>query len=177
MAWHWAQTLDQQQAEESNTGGFRHRHWRHHTSKAAPPQPQRQSGPRHRGEELSSTIDSGGGESASFYEALTGARERWRGCSSSRLDWLGDLAAGPAAVLSNLCRATATTALQLEATGPQPEPSPPSALSEGPSRHVQLKNNFATPSCAILLQNFFGTKSTHHPAGTSPTVRGRKEEG
>ena len=84
-------------------------------------------------------------------------------------------AAGPAAVLSNLCRATATTALQLASNRPAAAgPSPPSALSEGPSRHVQLKNNFATPSCAILLQNFFGTKSTHHLAGTSPTVRGRE---
>ena len=56
-------------AEESNTGGFR--------ALLAPPhfKPTPTSiWAKVRGEELLSTIDSGG-ESASFYEALTGARE------------------------------------------------------------------------------------------------------
>ena len=93
-------------AEESNTGGC----WRLHTSS----QPQPQSGPsKVRGEELSSTIDSVG-ESASFYEALTGGGELQQLVAAA--GWTGvTFAAG---VLSNLCRATATTALQLATNRP-----------------------------------------------------------
>ena len=114
MAWHWAQTLDQQQAEESNTGGFRHRHWRHHTSKAAPPQPQRQSGPRYRGRSSRQLLAPE--ERVRAFTRLWPEPERGGGVAAAA-GWIGwvTFAAG---VLSNLCRATATTALQLEATGP-----------------------------------------------------------
>ena len=60
-------------AEESNTGGFRPLLAPPHFKSCSPPTPT-SIGAKVRGEELSSTIDSGG-ESASFYEALTGARE------------------------------------------------------------------------------------------------------
>ena len=171
MAWHWAQTLDQQQAEESNTGGFRHRHWRHHTSKAAPPQPQ----PVNLGQ------GTGGGALVNYWLRRRRECELLRGSDRSQREVEGlqqqvGLVGWPSLLVLLLSSPTSAEPLPpLHYSWKQPaRPSPPSALSEGPSRHVQLKNNFATPSCAILLQNFFGTKSTHHPAGTSPTVRGRE---
>ena len=94
-------------AEESNTGGLR--------ALLAPPhfKPTPTSiWAKVRGEELSSTIDSGG-ERASFYEALTGGGELQQLVAAG---WTGvTFAAG---VLSNLCRATATTALQLATNRP-----------------------------------------------------------
>ena len=144
-------------AEESNTGGFR-------PLLLAPPHfnPTPTSiWAKVRGEELSSTIDSGG-ESASFYEALTGARELQQLVAAG---WIGvTFAAGPG-VLSNLCRATATTALQLATNRP--------ATAKPTIRTFQRTT---LQRCAILLQNrllgFFATKSTPRPAGTNPAVRG-----
>ena len=99
-------------AEESNTGGFRPLLAPPHFKSCSPPTPT-SIGAKVRGEELSSTIDYGG-ESASFYEALTGARELQQLVAAG---WIGCVTfAGR--VLSNLCRATATTALQLGTNRP-----------------------------------------------------------
>ena len=101
----------------------------------------------YRGEELSSTIDNGG-ESESFYEALTGARELQQlvAARAARLDWLGDLRwSCPLQPLQSHCHPPLH--YSWPPTGPK-RPSPRSALSEG---LFQLKNNFAT----LLLCNSF----------------------
>ena len=110
-------------AEESNTGGFR-------PLLLAPPHfnPTPTSiWAKVRGEELSSTIDSGG-ESASFYEALTGARAS----CSSRLDWcdLRCWSRCPLQPLQSHCHHCITAGHQPARNGQAHDPHFPKAAAE-----------------------------------------------
>ena len=152
MAWHWAQTLDQQR--KATLAALGRCCWRHHTSI----QPQPQSGPRCGGRSSRQLLTLE--ERVRAFTRLWPEPER-----AAAAGWIGvTFAAGPG-VLSNLCRATATTALQLATNRP--------ATAKPTIRTFQRTT---LQRCAILLQNrllgFFATKSTPRPAGTNPAVRG-----
>ena len=124
-------------AEESNTGGFR-------PLLLAPPHfnPTPTSiWAKVRGEELSSTIDSGG-ESASFYEALTGARAS----CSSRLDWcdLRCWSRCPLQPLQSHCHHCITAGHQPARNGQAHDPHFPK------DNFATLCNSFAKPPPRLL---------------------------
>ena len=135
MAWHWGQTLDQQR--KATLAALGRCCWRHHTSI----QPQPQSGPRCEGRSSRQllTLD---GESASFYEALTGARAS----CSSRLDWcdLRCWSRCPLQPLQSHCHHCITAGHQPARNGQAHDPHFPK------DNFATLCNSFAKPPPRLL---------------------------